>query len=289
MLYQGVPSMTDNYLFIFVVALIIGLIAVFLPAAVKREDRENTRLIVVTFLASTAISVSYTVLDQVSEFKRIIPVLEESGDMNSYRNLVRARSEMSKQDDTVLLSLLEDYNRTHNGRLKLAGQDGFISVPAGEEVRSAERVINTAKTRIDATSYVTPSDWWAGPEGQSYMLANKRLASNGVKIRRIFIVPSKGDISDVQEYLNCNSAAGMEVLIVEARDIEGRARGDVVVIDEGKIAGRMTLNAELEVTGLTFSSRPDFVERQQDDFRRILQVATIPDLNPESCTIVGVK
>jgi len=115
------------------------------------------------------------------------------------------------------------------------------------------------------------------------------LASNGVKIRRIFIVPSKGDISDVQEYLNCNSAAGMEVLIVEARDIEGRARGDVVVIDEGKIAGRMTLNAELEVTGLTFSSRPDFVERQQDDFRRILQVATIPNLNPESCTIVGVK
>lgn len=95
------------------------------------------------------------------------------------------------------------------------------------------RIFNSAKEKIECTSYVDSIGFWLTNKGKKIFEANKKAKDRGIKITRIFILPNKSKINDsrVSKVLNQHKLICDKVYVVNENKLESSLKSDFLIMD----------------------------------------------------------
>jgi len=273
----------------------------FLRAKLPSEKVEKAHSILVILLLSL---IGSAVLRNVYAVKKLeasipaltdklvatLPIIENSEDNLAIINLNNARQQFSNGANSVMSEVLDDYVAKHYNFLENTAKYELVRAAPGEDVAIATRLIDSARSVVDATSYVQPDFWWRSKAGREYFEYNRKIIeTKKVRIRRIFIIPPNSSEDSIRDLLDCNALAGVETFVAHERDITGRNREDVIIIDGTSVAGRLDLDSELRTLFSEFSSDRDFVNSQVNSFEAVLKQARGYDAKSDRCDFLGQK
>lgn len=116
------------------------------------------------------------------------------------------------------------------------------------------QMIRSAKKTINATNFIGQSRWWTEPWGDRYEQANEDAVKAGVKVSRIFVFSSAGDLPLAKEIMVRESNSGITVRYALLSDLPPFT-GDVIVIDNALVGEDMIAPGKGGKRSYLFSQR----------------------------------
>ncbi len=179
-------------------------------------------------------------------------------------NIVRAGAKTAKQNQFAGWLLKQ---RLHEISADIQHDGRTFRIPQSELDVTTLEMMNHVTRNMVATS--SDASWWKNH--RDYSTKNTSLAPMK-KITRIFLYRSDKDLQNLQPVLREQKQAGIEVLTAPIEDSEPRI--DYVVIDDGKIAGRLFLGKGRKPVAAEFDFDKADIEAIQDRIEVIRQRAT---------------
>lgn len=127
------------------------------------------------------------------------------------------------------------------------------------------RIFNSAKENIECTSYVDFIGFWTTNEGKKIFEANKKAKERGIKITRIFILPSTSKINDsrISKVLNQHKLICDKVYAVNENKLEASLKSDFLIMDNAFMFLNAVTSQEsnLNIVSINKSTVEDYKKR----------------------------
>jgi len=153
--------------------------------------------------------------------------------------MIQAARDTAKKD-TFAEWLLNE--QLYELRHALDGKGRTFRVSAGDLDEAALQMMNHVGSEMIATS--SAKDWWKRKSGSDYQSVNTSLGSVK-KITRIFLYETDDELRDLAPVLREQKNAHITVLTAPINDLFKPA-ADYVLIDNGRIAGKLILSRKRE-------------------------------------------
>lgn len=272
-----------NFIWIvtFVIAIALLVYKHRLPTEKQESFESKLVVLILVFLVGAVIRIIYSnwqvesaIPNLTSKLESALPIVKSNTDNKAIMDLNSARNLFADRGNSAMAEVLNEYVSKHNKFLDSTVRTKVVKAEPGEEIWIASKLLQSARASVDATSYVQPDFWWRSDEGKEYFEFNRQMIEeNGIRIRRIFILPPDSNELSMKDLLDCNSLAGVETFVALEKDIKSRRREDVIIIDGTAVAGRLDLDRELRTRHSEFSSGKTFVNNQIESFEEVLKVA----------------
>ena len=275
----------------FLVSAIVAIFVATISALVTSQKADKIKFgilyIFVIMTTGATLKVARVANENHKLLSSAMPVVMSSDASRSIVDLNKARKEFSSNANNSMNAILNRYVSKQFSLLSNAAEDGVIIVPRGDETKIATILLESATSTVLATSYVSPDAWWEGKAGKDYLEFNRNIIeNNNVKVKRIFIIPPSYSIKKLSPLLDCNSTIGVETYIAFEKDIVGRRREDVIIVDGTAVAGRLDLSRELDIIKSEFSSRSSFVKEQKETFDYIFKQSRLHETGSSQCSLL---
>ncbi len=145
------------------------------------------------------------------------------------------------------------------GRVVLESKAGTINLAAA--------LVASAKSRVWATSYINPTEWWSTSAGDEYEEAGVPEIVN-VDFQRVFICESQAEVDKLAEVMQRQADSGVLVRYVMASDLDLNLRRDILVIDDG-VSAEIVLNQGRRFREGHFFLSRTMAEDLAESFRKI--------------------
>jgi hypothetical protein len=172
---------------------------------------------------------------EIRHFKGALPRVKSILD-----NTVAVLSANNKVIEAKALEFLNDVDlslaRLSAGAIEIDLRPGgafFRELHAGEH----------AKSTFHATTCADPADYWTGAAAANLILKSRQAVEAGVSVTRIFIHPA-AMLPALQPAIEANRDAGVEVLFVDAENVDRRLVRDFAICDDGELGVELLLDAE---------------------------------------------
>lgn len=141
----------------------------------------------------------------------------------------------------MVVAFLDEISLLANGQLK---------VEHHEEVVIGNKLAESCKKNIKASSFMDKVEWWDSPEGKAYVEKNVKLVKRGGKVLRVFIL-AKEQISDYEKILAYQSEKGVQVYIGIREEIPNHLIESYAIFDD-ECVRLESLTTGYEVSSMVF-------------------------------------
>jgi hypothetical protein len=272
-----------NALLSFVISIILGGLLAFATARWDKKERALggiIGLVVVCLGSLVAIYFEMRQLraDQTETLRGAVPILKS----DVWRAVVQDISDYDHQEpDNNFMVILEDPVRRNIETSLNQATSGTINVEdKGDVVRITSELMEQARSSVEATSFIDPSEWWKSSIGDNYLTDIRNTKKHVSTFTRIFIFGSTNEARLLAPILKGQHDIGIDVRYACATNIPPQMRRDFIVIDR-MVAADLTLDEARHFQRATFYSTRHNAEVFDRDFHDLLYYTTPYDQHIE--------
>lgn len=198
------------------------------------------------------------------------------------RNLNTLYSEFDNDNDKIRFSILDDkVNKLTEFTKYALNNDKVLTIEKtpNEFLASAHKIFKFADndSKIYATSYVKPSDWWKkGVDRDEYLDANNNFIKNkNGGITRIHLFDDTSEYNFFKDIMKLEFENKIETYYIYTKDIpEGYDLKEDVIIVNNRLAGRLILDEKRNPKKILYYAAKDRIKECIDTFNKLQKMAT---------------
>lgn len=236
-----------------------------------RRSRAEVRKDTVAFVAASCVVLTLllSLRFQLLPAMRDDLQLEEEGETSSETNqLFKILSKTPNTKKHPLMTYITQIRLSSlNDYFEALGQGRFVVDQAGLPPFLLA-MIDSARTRIEATSYAQPASWWDQPWGKTYETENEKAVKRGVKVTRTFLFANAAELDAIRPLLMKEVDAGIKVKYAFVANLHTELVNGLVVIDDS-LAGELHLTPAKGVKEAEFSTHANDIRTIEN---KIVQV-----------------
>jgi hypothetical protein len=228
--WSRLASRIPTGIYSIVVSLSVAVLGHTLLANVNKDERLN----IVGAAIFATIGLILVELRERSQIARLLSILEKArGDnwlVNHLETIVELYTAVSRTADELFLGRVREQILDTVGQISETAE-GHIDVPPIQESVFTIELVSKCLHTMDAIS-IQDEAWWSSPFGQQYLKRHVTALTHGVKIRRVFVMPSDHETrAQLFSAMTTQDGMGIAVRAITEGELRPEQRRDIVVYD----------------------------------------------------------
>ena len=183
-----------------------------------------------------------------------------------------------KQSSEKLTKLIYNNKLDEINELLEQVNDKEFFVASSEFSEYAPKIFELAKSnsKIIATSYIKPDDWWKTNWGENYLNKNyEAISDRNCTIDRVYIFPDSSEFKAMEELMKIQKSNGINVFWAMADEIRDKVTNkyhiltqDIIIVGD-MLSAKLFLTDNREPTHIIFYTDKKAISKMRNNYDRL--------------------